>query len=127
MNGRRILLIEDDRLLSEAFEEILRLTAGFEVETISDGRLAIERLGGDVVDLVFLDIHLPGVSGLDILEQIRADPRWSATQVVVMTADALRAKAAEDRADYTLVKPITLEQISQLATRLQNAGDEQTQ
>lgn len=87
----RILLVEDDgdyaRLLLLAFER-----AGFRpaVEVVQDGREALGRLlGGEkrdyLPDLVILDMNLPGMHGLEVLENMRADPRLKALPVYVLT------------------------------------------
>ena len=77
----RILVVEDDRDLADLFADRLRGT--YEVETAYDGRGALERLDGSV-DVVLLDRMMPGLSGSEVLEAIRAsdfDP-----QVVMVSA-----------------------------------------
>jgi DNA-binding response OmpR family regulator len=113
----KALLIEDELLLSEAFAEILQMETDFDIEIFNDGQAAADRLQGDVADVVFLDLHLPKVSGLDILNQIRADDRWAKTQVIVMTADHLGAQKAST-ADHVLMKPIDLDDILNIVSKL---------
>jgi len=75
-----------------------------------------------VPDLVLLDINLPVVSGETILQAIRADTRLSATRVILTTGEAHRAKALQPRADLVLVKPVSANQLADLATRLMAPG-----
>lgn len=85
MEGRvygRILLVEDDASIREVTELGLR-SAGFDVETASDGPGGVERFRAGAPDLVLLDIMLPGLDGLEVLKMIR---RESTTPVVMLTA-----------------------------------------
>jgi two-component system cell cycle response regulator DivK len=111
------LVIEDDQNISTIFAEALR-AAEFEVEIIQDGRKALKRLADIVPALLVLDLHLPHVSGKQILEQIRADSRLAGVRVMVATADPLLADTLREEADLVLVKPISFSQMRDLATRL---------
>jgi CheY-like chemotaxis protein len=110
------LIVEDDRKLADIFSITLR--SDFEVVVATDGQTALDRLAELVPDLIILDIHLPHVSGLDILRQIRADQRLAATRVIVATADGLRGVDLQGMADLTLLKPVSPMQLHNLAMRL---------
>ena len=111
------LIIEDDEDLSVIFSEALN-AAGFQTETIRNGQLALDRLRIVTPEVVSLDMHLPGVSGLDILKFIRSEKRLALTNVVVTTADAVMAEHVRDTADFVLIKPITFGQLRDLTARL---------
>ena len=110
-------IIEDDEDLSIIFSEALN-AAGFQTQMIRDGRLALEQLMESKPKVVILDMHLPGLSGLEILKYIRTDERLALTNVVVTTADALMAEHVRDSADLVLIKPITFSQLRDLTARL---------
>ena len=110
-------IIEDDEDLGVIFAEAIK-AAGFDTEIIPDGRQAAGRLTELAPALVILDLHLPHVSGRELLEQIRADDRLADTNVVVTTADGRQAEDLLDRADFCMVKPITFTQLRDLASRL---------
>jgi CheY-like chemotaxis protein/anti-sigma regulatory factor (Ser/Thr protein kinase) len=82
--GRRILVVDDDRALRMALVRLLR-QAGHVVEQAADGAEALAALRRGPVDLVLLDVILPGLSGLDVLAQARQLDRFP--RVVMMTAD----------------------------------------
>jgi len=103
--------------LSTIFSEAL-LAANYQVETITNGLEARQRLQEGAPHLVLLDLHLPGVSGTDLLTQIRADERLAKTIVVIATADARLGDAYRESADYILIKPISYTQLRDLTTRL---------
>lgn len=106
-----VLLVEDDLLLSQAFAEVLQLETGAEIEILRDGQAMVERLTRTPADVVLLDLHLPHVSGLEILGHMRADKRWRHVPVLVMTADVLSSKDAEAQANEVRVKPVNLEDL----------------
>ena len=119
-----VLIIEDDSDLGKAVIDVLEML-DFETELVTDGSLAFERIVARMPDVVLLDIHLPEVSGVDILNQIRVDIRLAKLKVVMVTADALRAEAVGDKADFVLLKPYSISQLSSLITRL--IGDKTTE
>jgi CheY-like chemotaxis protein/anti-sigma regulatory factor (Ser/Thr protein kinase) len=83
---KRVLVVDDDRVTQHLLQSVLT-QAGFDVTTASDGAEALElaHRPGAVPDLILLDVWMPGMSGLDVLAQLRADGIPS--RVVVMTSD----------------------------------------
>jgi len=110
-------IIEDDVDLSTIFADALE-SVGYEVERIKDGLKAQQRLKEEVPDLILLDMHLPHISGGDLLQEIRGDERLSNTNVILTTADARMAEAYEGMADFVMVKPISFVQLRDLSARL---------
>ncbi len=82
--GRRILLVDDDRGLRHVLSSLLT-DAGHTVESAGDGPEAVSRLDQGAVDIVLLDLGLPGMSGLEVLKHARALRK--PPLVIVMTAD----------------------------------------
>ena len=115
------LVIEDDRDQAFIFAEALR-AAGFEPETVRDGKTALDRLMATVPRLVVLDLHVPRVLGKDLLIFIRSDPRLVDTQVILATAAHHEAERIKEKADMVLLKPVGFEQLRDLASRMRLAG-----
>ncbi len=111
------LIIEDDNRQATVFAQALRI-ADFETEIIQNGQEALNRLSEVVPALVVLDLHLPKVSGKDIFEQIQADARLAKTRVMLATADPLLAESLQADVDLVLLKPISFNQLRDLASRL---------
>jgi DNA-binding response OmpR family regulator len=116
MNERWILIVEDDTELGSAFAEVLDMS-GLRTQLVRDGRAALNTLADTVPDLVLLDLHLPEVSGLTVLDYIRSNKRLEATRVVIVSADVVRAQRLKERADLVLVKPVGFNEIFSLVER----------
>lgn len=113
MTAIRVLIVEDEVDLGRAVKEIMTYI-GAETILVHDGHAALDWLRQNVVDCVILDMNLPGVSGLDILNAIRADERLKATRVFVVTADEERLSLAAQQADATLSKPYRVSELVDL-------------
>ncbi|MCA9981454.1 MAG: response regulator [Anaerolineales bacterium] len=114
------LIIEDEEMLATIFEQAL-VMAEYETEVIRDGREAEARLAEVVPAVITLDLHLPHVSGEELLTKIRADSRFDKTKVIIATADARMGEYLDKRADLVLIKPIRFSQLRDLAARLRPA------
>ncbi len=110
------LIIEDNEDQNLVFTTALE-QAGFYTESIQNGTKAQKRLSEIVPKVVVLDLHLPGIDGEKLLQQIRTDGRLSETRVILATADALLASALQSQADFVFLKPISFSQLNQLALR----------
>lgn len=117
MDNPLAFVIEDDEAHADLFSEALQ-KAGFKVEVFRDGQTALSQLADAAPSLVVLDLHLPRVSGSDILNYIRSDPRLTKTRVVVASADPQMASVLREKADLVLIKPISYFQLRDLVTRL---------
>lgn len=110
MVQHRILLIEDNsnnRLLLTDYLNYF----GYEVWSLPDGETLSTTLALFQPDLIVLDLKLPGISGYEILQQLRQTPNWSAIPVIIVSALAFKAdqqKAMDLGAQYFFVKPVNL-------------------
>lgn len=109
-NRPQILVVEDDEPMAILLRYNLE-AAGCLVETIRSGIAAIDRLALNAPDLVLLDWMLPGLSGPEVLRQLRERPRTAGIPVIMLTA----RNSAEDRrravslgVNAYLVKPFAL-------------------
>lgn len=83
--GKKVLLIEDEQNIIEAVSFILSRD-GWEVNTHSNGHDAIDAVRRRAPDVIILDVMLPGKSGFDILQEIRADTDLGALPVLMLSA-----------------------------------------
>lgn len=113
------LVIEDDADLAMIYALAVE-RAGFTVQKALDGNLARQLLQECKPALVVLDLHLMGVSGVELLREIRTTPALQGVIVIIATADPLLADLYQDSADFVLIKPISYSQLNQLALRFIN-------
>lgn len=111
------LIIEDSLSAAKMFALALE-GAGFNTEIVFDGISGKNRLAKTTPDIIMLDLHLPLATGEEILQHIQNEQRFQSTRIVVATADANFAKLVQDQVDFVLLKPISYEQLHQLATQL---------
>ena len=117
MDQLLILIVEDDNDVAQLYERVLQ-AGGYSTEILHTGEAALARLAVVVPHLVLLDLNLPPhVSGIDVLHQIRDDPRLSKTRVIVVTGHLDLADAVRDEADRLLLKPVDVSQLSEVVER----------
>jgi two-component system cell cycle response regulator DivK len=108
--AKRILVVEDNDLNRKLFCDLLKAN-GFAVEPVADGETVLERTRAFVPNLVIMDIQLPTVSGLDLIEALKGDSTLRAIPVLAVTAYA--GKGDEERirqagAEGYLSKPVSI-------------------
>ena len=84
MAGERILIVEDTDLLRRMYHDRL-VQDGFEVLQAADGLAGLSVLRDQPVDLILLDLIMPRMGGLQVLEAVKADPRTNGIPVVILT------------------------------------------
>ena len=80
----RVLLVEDDRAVAQMYQLKLELD-GWEVELVGDGVMAVEVAIRSPPDIVLLDIHLPGLGGIQVLERLRTCSPTRDVPVIVLS------------------------------------------
>ncbi|HYO67499.1 MAG TPA: response regulator [Archangium sp.] len=96
---------------------------GHRVTVVHDGVAALERLGAEDPEVVFLDIGLPGMDGYEVARRIRERSSGAGPRLVAVTGYGQasdRQRAREAGFDAHLVKPVELEQVRELVA---DAGD----
>ena len=108
MGAPRILVVEDHPTMRGAMRLVLE-EGGYRIDEAADGVEALQKVRDDPPDLVFLDLHIPGMGGAEILAAIRSDPVAAGTRVIVVTADGEegRARALAMGADAYFTKPFS--------------------
>ena len=107
----RILLVEDDELLGEGTRKGL-IQDGYTVDWVKDGALADQALKTEKFDLVVLDLGLPKMPGITVLQNLR--DRGDTTPVLILTARESvedRVKGLDTGADDYLTKPFNLDEL----------------
>lgn len=108
--AKRVLVVEDNELNLKLFCDLLR-AHGHETGAVKDGRDAYQRAREFSPDLIITDIQLPHVTGLDLIAELRADPKLNDVPIMAVTAyagmgDEERIRAAG--ASAYVSKPISV-------------------
>jgi DNA-binding response OmpR family regulator len=113
-----VLLAEDDEDI-RLFVTIKLRQVGYEVRAFKDGLTALTSARDNKPDLALLDVMMPGMSGLDVCRELRADPSTSEVPVILLTARAQESSIESGfavGADDYIVKPFSPRE---LASRVQ--------
>ncbi|RCV90866.1 response regulator transcription factor [Billgrantia montanilacus] len=105
----KVLVVDDEPNIVLSIEFLMQ-QAGFDVVTAEDGESALERVAETPPDLILLDISLPGISGFDVLEQLRSDPQHARLPIIMLTAhgrEVEREKGLALGADDYVTKPFS--------------------
>ncbi|MEU6896203.1 SpoIIE family protein phosphatase [Streptomyces sp. NPDC046557] len=105
----RVLVADDNADMREYLARLLH-SGGYEVQTVTDGRAALQAVRADAPDLVVSDVMMPRLDGLGLLAALRADPRTASMPVLLLSARAGQEASIEGLqagADDYLVKPFS--------------------
>ena len=122
-NKLQVLVIDDDAVVGRSFDRVLS-DKGYEVSTALSGEEALETINETNFDVVFTDIKMPGMDGLEVTERIKARCPW--TPVVVITGygtDDNETKASVLGASGFVRKPLTPEMIESITLKAVNDAE----
>jgi CheY-like chemotaxis protein len=110
-----VMIVDDDPRLSAALQFRLE-QAGYRVRSACSGQDFLAQLDMQRPDLILLDLMMPDISGLEVLEYLRSDPELSGIPVVVVTAwghAAVQTRCRELGAKGFLSKPFSLRALAE--------------
>ncbi len=105
--SRKVLVVDDDPAVRKSIDRVLT-GKGYAVITAETGEEALRKLNEEKYDLVYTDIRMPGMSGLEVAEQVKARKPW--TPVVIITGygtDAAQARAKAAGVSSFVHKPLS--------------------
>lgn len=108
MDPYRALIIDDDPSMTMVVESVLK-RSGMESRAINDPTLALSTLENFIPDVILLDLHMPGLNGLELLSLFRAHPKTALTPVVLISGDEDQERRFETLTaggDDYLIKPL---------------------
>jgi CheY-like chemotaxis protein len=119
--SRAVLVVDDDRFIRKLVATTLEDVAEFELHEAADGVEALEIALRTRPTIVFLDVDMPQMDGIDTCRRMRADPATSRATIVMLTAahgDQVERLAEEAGADLFLTRPFSPLDLLRLVDRL---------
>jgi two-component system chemotaxis response regulator CheY len=119
--SRGVLVVDDDPFIRKLIATTLEDVAEFELHEATDGIEALEVARRELPTLVFLDVDMPRLDGIDACRQLREDEATSGTTIVMLTAahgDSVERRAEEAGADLFLTKPFSPLELLRLVDQL---------
>ena len=109
-----LLIVDDSKVMRDMVAACLRPLSGARFEFAASGLEAIERLSLNDFDLVVLDLNMPDIGGIEVVEFIRGQDKLSSLPILIVTTrgdDASRQQVLAAGASRYMTKPFTPEQI----------------
>jgi CheY-like chemotaxis protein len=116
--AKRILVVDDDEMVLMALGELLK-PEGYEVQTVSSGTEALEKLNQKGYDLLMLDVIMPEMDGFELCKKIRGLDNFKDTPIVFLTAKSReedRLRGLEAGANLFLSKPISPDKLLEIVS-----------
>lgn len=107
----KVLVVEDNALNLKLFHDLLSIQH-YDVITSKDGKNILEMVKREKPDLILMDIQLNGISGIDIIKELKADKETRHIPIIAITAFAMKndeIKITESGCDMYLSKPVSID------------------
>ncbi len=117
---KRILTVDDSKTMRDMVSFTLK-SAGFDVVEAEDGAKALDLLAATAVDAIITDINMPNMDGVTLVKRLRAQPKFKATPILILTTEGSDDKKAQGRnagATGWIVKPFAPEKLLQVLNKV---------
>jgi DNA-binding response OmpR family regulator len=117
---KSVLVVDDEPNIVLSLEFLMK-QAGYEVRVARDGDAALIAMREKAPDIVLLDVMMPDKDGYEVCQTIRANPAWSRTKIVLLTAkirEVEREKGLALGADEYVTKPFSTRELVETVRRL---------
>ena len=117
---KKILAVDDSKTMRDMVSFTLS-NAGYDVLMADDGVNAIKALSGQSVDVIITDINMPNMNGIELVEKLRADDRYRATPILILTTesdDAVKQQGRTAGATGWIVKPFVPEKLLKVVAKV---------
>ena len=114
----KVLVVDDELIIRESIVGWIR-KAGHEIQAAENGRRALQMMGGDHYDLIFLDIKMPDMSGLEVLKHVKAHhPQCLVVMITAYGSVETAVEAMKNGASDYLLKPFEPEQLTLIIEKM---------
>lgn len=120
MKEKKVLVVDDSETIRQQVASALE-RAGFSVVEASDGMDGLERAEQNELCMVILDVNMPRLSGLEMLERLRENPKHKSLPVLMLTTEVQQSmieRAKKAGARGWMIKPVKMDQLVSAVTKL---------
>jgi two-component system chemotaxis response regulator CheY len=120
---RKVLVVDDSETIRQQVGRALE-QAGFSVIEAGDGIEGLDRVAQHQFSMVILDVNMPRLNGLDLLERLKGDPKTADVPVLMLTTEAhqtLMDRAKKAGAKGWVIKPVKMEHLISAVNKLASA------
>jgi two-component system chemotaxis response regulator CheY len=117
---KRAITVDDSKTMRDMVVFTLK-NAGFEVMEAEDGKAALTTLGNTPIDLIITDLNMPNMNGIELIRNLRANPTYKFTPILMLTTEGDQAKKDEGKsagATGWIVKPFNPEKLIQVINKV---------
>lgn len=104
----KILVVDDQQTMRGLARQCLKKLGVIDVSLAASGEAALDTLQTAKFDIVISDLNMPGLSGLELAEQIKAHPVFARIPVFLATSEAYKDQATADKVDHFVSKPFSV-------------------
>jgi two-component system chemotaxis response regulator CheY len=118
--AKKILVVDDSGLIRSLVEKAAH-EAGYETVLANDGQMGLDELAKNEIDLIFSDVNMPTMNGLEMVEHVRELPQYKFIPIVMLTTEskpALKARAKELGVKAWLLKPFNKDKFLLVLSKL---------
>lgn len=118
--SKRALTVDDSKTMRDMVSFTLK-NAGFEVIEAEDGKAALTVLGSSPVDVIITDLNMPNMNGIELIRELRANPTYKFTPILMLTTESDDSKKGEGKAAGAtgwIVKPFNPEKLVQVVSKV---------
>jgi two-component system chemotaxis response regulator CheY len=116
---RTVMIVDDSASMRQLISFSLK-DAGFNVIAAVDGKDALDKINGSQIDMVVTDLNMPNIDGIELIRQLRGNPSFKFTPIVMLTTESQDAKKQEGKdagASGWIVKPFQPERLLEVINK----------
>lgn len=119
MNKGRILIVDDDQMVRDVLSDVLRKAGGYLTDIAIDGLDGLRKVKDREYDMIFTDLSMPGISGIDLLREAKKiDPSLPVVVITAYSTIENAITAMKEGARDFITKPFHIEKITSIADRI---------
>ncbi len=119
MSKGRILIVDDDQIVRDVLSDVLRKAGGYLTDVAQDGLEGLKKVRDREYDMIFTDLSMPGISGIDLLKEAkRIDPSLPVVVITAYSTIENAITAMKEGARDFITKPFHIEKITSVADRI---------